>query len=336
MCLKRNARFMETSPGIEKIVKFLSNDLDEAERDSIKAWVNSSKENQFEFDIITHIWASYKKEAKFSINTEHDWKIISARIQKIDAKPIPLWKAVASNGLYRIAAILVIGFATWAIIKPLRLLPSKQIVYVSTQQNELITLEDGSRVWLNQNARLTYPTNFGVQTREVSLEGEAFFDIQKNNKKPFVIHSQNTNTQVLGTSFLVKSKVDSDSISVSVKTGKVLFKSALGEVILTPGEQAYLNKKNYQLNKVNTDLNEMAWHTRELRFDKTNLQDIVRYLRQLYKADIEIDASILKCRFTGFYKDENLEQIIGDIGLALQLKVESNNYKVILHGNGCQ
>ncbi|GHN02457.1 anti-sigma factor [Cytophagales bacterium WSM2-2] len=327
---------MEPSPEIEKIIQFLSNDLDESENKLVRNWINESPENHKEFERIAHLWASYKKEPKFSVNAEADWKSIATRIHLPALNSIPGWKTPQMVWVYRVAATLIFGFAVWTSIL---LFPQqeKQIVYRSNNQNELLILNDSSRVWLNQNSTLIYPAKFGAKKREVILEGEAFFEVQKDEKKPFIIHSQNTSTTVLGTSFLVKSHLKADSIVVLLKTGKVLFESTDTKTILEPGDQVILDKKMNKTHKTVADFNDLAWHTHELRFEKTDLKEVVRCLNRVYGKNIVIESNaILKCRFTGFYKNERLDRIVDDIALALQLTVDQNTNKIILNGNGCQ
>jgi len=327
---------MEPSPEIEKIIRFISNDLGESESQLVRNWINENPEHQKEFERIAHLWASYKKEPDFSVNTDADWKSIATRIQLPSSSPVPLWKTRQMAWVYRVAATLIFGLTVWASIS---LFPQqeKKIVYRSNNQNELLILNDNSRVWLNQNSTLTYPAKFGSKNREVILEGEAFFEVQKDEKKPFIIRSQNTTTTVLGTSFLVKSYPNADSIAVVLKSGKVLFESTDTKTILEPGDQVILDKKMNKTQKTVADYNDLAWHTHEFRFEKTNLKEVVSCLNRVYKKNILIESNtISKCRFTGFYKDESLDRIVDDIALALQLTVDQNTNKIILNGNGCQ
>lgn len=324
------------SPEIEKIVRFLCNDLNEFEQRAVRDWINADRKNQLEFNRIADIWAAYKKEQKINIDVANDWRIILGRIDDTDVKPTSWWTTPTQNWVYRAAAILAIGLTIWAVI-PQRIFSPKELIYSSTKKNDLLLLEDSSRVWLMENSKLTYPERFDGQTREVSLEGEAFFKIRKDAAKPFIIHSQGTTTQVLGTSFLIKSNADADSISVSVVTGKVLFSSGKEELVMSEGDGASLNKRTGQMYQFHADLNDVAWYTRELQFEKTKLEDVVHYLKEVYNTSFQVDAAVLKCRFTGHYKNESLDQILSDIELTFQMTIEYDrpNNKIILHGKGC-
>jgi len=324
------------SPEIEKIVRFLSNDLNEFEQREVRDWINAGRENQLEFNRIADVWAAYKKEQRINLDVANDWRIVLTRIDDADVKHPSWWKTVAQNWVYRAAAILAIGLTIWA-IKPQRFFFPKELIYVSTKKNDLLLLEDSSRVWLTQNSKLKYPAHFDGNTREISLEGVAFFEVRSNPSKPFIIHSQGTTTQVLGTSFLIKSYADADSISVSVVTGKVLFSSGKEELVMIEGDGASLNKRTGHVHQFHADLNEVAWCTRELQFEKTKLEDVVRYLKQVYNTSIQVDAAVLNCRFTGHYKNESLDQILSDIELTFQMTIEYDrlNNKIFLHGKGC-
>jgi len=323
------------SPEIEKIVRFLSNDLSEVEQRAVRDWINASRENQLEFNRIADIWAAYKKDQKVNVDIASDWRVILRRIDA-ELEPSSWWKNASQTWIYRTAAVLLIGLTIWA-IKPLRFFSPVELIYISTQKNDLLLLEDSSRVWLTRNSKLTYPERFVGRTREVMLEGEAFFEVKGNPAKPFIIHTQGTSTQVLGTSFLIKSNADVDSISVSVVTGKVRFTAGQKELIMTEGDGASLNKKTRRMYKFRSDFNDVAWHTHELQFDRTRLENVVRYLKEVYTTNFQVDKALLKCRFTGYYKNEGLDQILGDMELTLQMTIEHDrvNNKIILHGKGC-
>jgi len=328
---------MAHSPGVEKIIRFLSNDLDEPDCQFVRDWIKENPEHQAEFDRIADLWASYKKKAVFSVDIDRDWKALASRIHLETPHTILFSKKTRTIWVYRIAAMLVLGFAIWSIHTLFFTPPDSRNAYHSNSQNEMLLLSDGSKVWLNKNSTLNYPTHFEGKDREVELEGEAFFEIEKNEKHPFIIHSQNTTTKVLGTSFLVKSYPNTDFVKVSVKTGIVLFQSKNSKIKLTPGEEGTFDKQNDRLYKTTADLNDPAWHTHEFRFDKTSLKDVLNYLHQVYGKEIFVTSPlVLKCRFTGSYRDENLDKILNDIALTLQLTINRDNNKITLYGDGCQ
>src|SRR5262245_53378250 len=136
---------MESTPEIEKIVRFLSNELNEEERRHVQRWINESRDHELEFDRIADIWAVYTEEPEVSVDATADWQNIAARLRFV---PIPLWKRPEVLWIYRVAAVLVLGFAIWMIATPPSTVPGDEIVYRSREENELLVLSDSSRIWL--------------------------------------------------------------------------------------------------------------------------------------------------------------------------------------------
>lgn len=320
---------MKYTPSVEKLIRFLSDDLDEIEQKQVRSWINETVANQHEFERVTDVWASYKKEENLNLDVDDQWRRLSKRIERSRSRA----KYLPAPWVYRIAAALFICTAVWYAIS--EHYSTADGVYHAKNKNELFTLGDGSQVWLNEKSTLTYPLKFTDTNRDVTLEGEAFFDIVRDEKRPFIIHCENTNVKVLGTSFLVNSTSSGDSISVVVKTGKVSFQSAAGSVVLAPGEEAIFSKSANRISKADANFNTLAWHTGEIRFSKTSLKEVLICLQQIFKEEIVATDSISNCRFTGYYVKPELATVINDISLALDLKVSRKKNQIILHGNGC-
>ena len=123
--------------------------------------------------------------------------------------------SLVSSVVFGLSAWYMLAFG-WLSTHDVELLTSAS----SRGEKSIITMNDGSRVYLNSSSTLSYPATFPSDKREVFLEGEAFFEVTRNENRPFVIRSGNLTTKVLGTSFNVNA-FDANNISVSVATGKV-------------------------------------------------------------------------------------------------------------------
>ena len=216
----------------------------------------------------------------------------------------------------------------------------------SRGQKLIITMNDGSRVYLNSSSTLSYPATFPSDKREVFLEGEAFFEVIRNENRPFVIHSRNITTRVLGTSFNVNA-FDANNISVSVATGKVQVdiddasgtttSNPSNSVVLLPDQQAIYQKQN-GLTITNIDAERfIAWKNNTLHFEDASLQEVAIVLERWYNVKIGFDdARIKKCRISGQYKDQTLNSVLKSIQYMYKINYEfSEGNKLRLYGKGC-
>lgn len=168
----------------------------------------------------------------------------------------------------------------------------------SKANRSTFTLSDGTTVHLGRGSKLKFPEIFPGNTREVELDGEAYFDVAKNEAKPFIIHAGLIDTKVLGTSFRVRS-FDSSDIEVGVATGKVeVSKNTPGSgsnvlAVLTKGMKVNYSSNKATVAAVNTtELEE--WKTGILSFEATTTADVVKVLQRSYDIDFEFKNPALK------------------------------------------
>lgn len=155
----------------------------------------------------------------------------------------------------------------------------------STDSIKEVVLPDGSRISLNHDSSVKFPKEFPASDRTVEFSGEAFFDITKNSKKPFIIKSNNAEITVLGTSFNVLA-YKKNNITVTVKTGKVkLAKNKTENIVLNPNETGEIN--NNKLGKsTNSDKNYLAWKTKCFTYNGEQLSKVVDDINKVYGANI--------------------------------------------------
>lgn len=206
----------------------------------------------------------------------------------------------------------------------------------TTTTTSRLTLPDGSTVLLNRKSSIRYPGAFTGQTREVTLTGEAFFDITPNKNQPFVIHAQDTDVQVVGTSFGVRAY--DQNVRVSVRTGRVIVRKKQQEIALIPGQQATVDATTDTLRRLlKFDLNTLAYSTKKLEFTNQSLASVVKTLSDYYQTDIGLSASGLQgCRLTARFDNESVETVLGVVAETLQLSVKRTEKGFVLTGEGCQ
>ncbi|MBO9636172.1 MAG: FecR domain-containing protein [Chitinophagaceae bacterium] len=191
-------------------------------------------------------------------------------------------------------------------------------------------LPDSSEVFLAAGSKVHYPASFTGATREIDLEGEAFFDIKPNAGQPFIIHTGNAYTKVLGTSFRI-SFIWNRPLEVAVATGKVAVD--LGNqslTTLTPGHKVtwYAAEQTAITSKV--DANSLTnWRDGELMFDRLSMAQIVEELQNRYKVQIEIiDGSVENNRVSGtFAASKTIDQVLKALAVAGKFRYETDNNK---------
>ena len=192
-----------------------------------------------------------------------------------------------------------------------------------------LTLGDGTRVWLNAESEIRYPVEFTDAKRVVYVDGEAYFEVTKDEAKPFVVMSSQAQVTVLGTSFNFRSYPEEDEVVITLESGSVSMysKTEQQEILLEPGEQGTLNKESGRLSKqeVETYLYS-AWKDGRFVFRDTRLEELFNILSRWYDLQVfYLNQDAKDIRFTGdIDKTENFESI---------LKIIENNERVIFSVN---
>lgn len=181
------------------------------------------------------------------------------------------------------------------------------------------TLEDGSMIYLSGSASLEYPTRFADNKREVTLSGDAYFDISKDRKKPFVINTEKATIQVLGTAFNIK---DKEPFSISVKHGevKVTEKENGKFVFVKAGETAMLQAGNLYTMQT-SDIEQFSKYFNSIHFKDQRLEDIARVLNTYSDSiHIEVAPQVKDRLITMSFSDETKSDIVKYICIALNIE----------------
>jgi ferric-dicitrate binding protein FerR (iron transport regulator) len=162
------------------------------------------------------------------------------------------------------------------------------------EKNILVSLPDGSKVYLNRNSEFSYRGNFGKLGRDVKLTGEAFFEISPDKSKPFIIDAGNAKVKVVGTSFNVITNNKESAVEVFVKTGKVLVSDNSGSqtLQLDPGYVGTVSSK-VAVKTVNNNPNYLSWKTGYLDYSGQKLSIVFSDLKRVYNMDIVADDSLI-------------------------------------------
>ncbi len=309
----------------------------------LNQWIVESTENQDIVDKTKLVWRlSQSKKNDYEPDVDKGLSRLKNRIQedkgakRIQMRPnrLSLWKYVAA------AAILLIFGLYWFNSAPQTATTMVQLATIEGEKS-VIELNDGTKVFLNENSELSYPDQFGNE-RVVNLKGEAFFEVAKDAAHPFIIKTSSSKVTVLGTSFNVRSYLDEKETTVSVRSGKVRFEpnNSQQNWDLTANEKVRYDFENQRFNKdTDESANDWSWHSGQLVFRNQLLKEVIPALEKHYDVKVSLtNTDILKCRtYTGSFKTDEVANVLEAITVALNLRIKQTaEASYILAGGECK
>jgi transmembrane sensor len=332
---------------VELLEKYIKGECTQAEETLVKQWYASF---EHEPDGISDISFAEEEELQESLYQKILSSIDEAGNEtEATIKPITRntgkWYKLAGAA----AVILIAGIVTSLYTSKTKKTSSsfapdleKQIVVVTNNSGQIYKsiLPDNSSVWLSPHAQLRFPKKFAVASRNVSMQGECFFEISKNPKRPFIINSNAMITKVWGTSFLVRDNAKSNQADVLVLTGKVSVaikanhivsaKLEKGEVMLYPHEKVICLVAQHVL-KTQQAVNEPAlqiWNRVNLSFDNKPLSEIIPVLNTTYHVHIragsaKISHYVLTADLASFNLADVLEALKKTLNVNYRIKKDS-------------
>jgi ferric-dicitrate binding protein FerR (iron transport regulator) len=195
-----------------------------------------------------------------------------------------------------------------------------------------IGLADGSSVTLNYKSQLNLADDFGNESRRVSLQGEAFFNVQSDKVKPFVIAVGDHEVMVVGTSFNVNNT--DKRVEVTVCSGKVRLKSGNQFLMLEAGEKGLISPTG-KLSVMQWDANDFAWYSGTLVIKDKSLQEVATMLSKLFNKTVEVSPSVASCTLSAKIKYETIDDILVIIKETLGVEWKHDSDKIYVYGKGC-
>lgn len=307
--------------------------------------LNFRQDDHFELKI-SNLKDRIDKEIDMGIRNEDPIPTIADRITR-KRKP---WKIIGIAASVGIIAISLLWYLRDDFVaETTTFLPGVANIRkdVTTQDNPkgkrtIISLEDGTKVWLNAESTLEYPETFANKPfREVHLVGEAFFDVQENVSQPFIVHTSDINIKVLGTSFNVKSYKEDRNIETTLVHGKVTIESSnekTKHVTLLPNQKAIFEKESKNIvleNQVNTEIS-TAWKEGNLIFEGRPLHEIIGELERWYNVTILVkDKASLKCHYSAKINNKTLEEVLELFRVTDGIEYQIDGKKVTIAGTLC-
>jgi len=207
----------------------------------------------------------------------------------------------------------------------------------------MVLLPDGTRAFLNAGSTLEYARDFiHHPAREVTLEGEAFFEVAENLQKRFVVNMKTVNISALAASFNVRAYLDEPSYEIVLVTGKVTVESKihpLNQLAMLPNQQVIFDKESEAIlldNEVNTEIF-TAWRNGDLIFENESFGKIKAALERWYAIQIEVeDKAALECHFSARFNNKTIKEVLDMMKTSDELNFEIKKDRVVIHGRLCE
>ncbi|MDR1341109.1 MAG: FecR family protein [Prevotellaceae bacterium] len=324
---------------IDILITFcLSGKPDKESLAALKSWSMGSDANRAYVRNQLEIWFSSGVSGDATtFNKDKAFDLFKQRIAKHEAQShntrrFP-WKIV-----YRIAVVALILLLPLATYRQgqetVKQTFADMVVEVPMGARTKLYLPDGTLVWLNAGSKITYSQGFGVDDRILTLEGEGYFEVTRNEKNPFEVKTKDIDLTVLGTKFNFKNYPDDEEVTVSLMDGKVALRKTSSKLFLEPDEKMVLNKSTGKMTKSKTKVEYAnAWANDELFFDEELMEDIAKQLMRCYDEKIEVADSLRHKRFYGSFKivGNSIGEVLGIIASTNRMKYRHENGKYILY-----
>ena len=334
---------------INLIYKKLSGELSAAEGKDLDRWLEEAKENRETFESISVAWTvSADLKPNISVDLDQEFAVLDQRIsadEKSDQESTqvkslnPTARKSSNATLWRIAAGLIFLVAGYFFTQNALGAKAQLVEVKSMDAIKQLTLPDGSQVSLNKNSSVSYDKKFSGQERVVFLNGEAFFDVQHNPERPFLVKFNEQVVEVVGTSFNIKSNADQSTVALvsgevnwSDKSSKKAFKLLPGMVVtknLTSGMVELKKDAGYNFD---------YWQDQQINFEEMPLKNVMMDLERIFDIQIsDLPANLSDCRFTSSFENASLATILETLSTVFGIEITRINSKTYqLKGGDCQ
>jgi transmembrane sensor len=324
--------------------KWLNGDIEPAEKAAFEQWYNEAAPNAAN-------WGIGEPEAdikKRIFNKLQDGiRAAPEDLPSIQKSTVGLWKIAA------VAALAIVALGLYFLTGKEANLPSRnnspelvnaepKILDQTTAYTRHLSLPDGSTVVLKANSKLDYAGSFNGKSREVILVGEAYFDVKHDASHPFIIHTGDIKTTVLGTAFNINANAAQKKIIIAVTRGKVKVENNTRLIaVLKPNEQVICNiqSASEEQQPVNAESVVFDWTKQDMVFEDLSFKDIVQLLNRRYGVNISfqnkaMESCTIKAFFSGIESLDKVLDVLCIISNSTYTMADNKNY--IINGKGCE
>jgi len=281
--------------------RYLENKCSRQELEEFFSYVRASGHDEVLRSLIKKVYENTEQVPSIQTYINEHGTLILTDKAVIPDVPVPKTRSRRPLAVALLVLLIAAGPLLWLVRTPDNHHPApvaSALAKRTTERSEYkyLLLPDSTQVWLNASSTLEFPEHFGTDKREVTLSGEAYFDVRHSEKTPFIIYSGKISTTVLGTSFNIKAYPDRQDIIVSVSTGKVKVSyNNVSLATLVKGQQVKFNSRlNTMEEKKIAPAEVAAWQQGNMSYDDEAFEDIVADLERLYNAKIRIDNDAIR------------------------------------------
>lgn len=337
--MKASATYYE-----ELITTYLAGEATPDEIAELSVWITKDEANLAVFESFYQAWLVTGKEViGTTLDIDREWKEVEQKLSESASDDTLKSTAPRSGRMINLRAGWISAAAIALlvlVIGAVYLLGSSGVKTITAELGKLeTTLPDGSRVTLLQGSSIEYPESFSSGTREVTLNGEAYFSVTHNASQPFIVSGGDARIRVLGTQFNVSTR-DGNKISVVLTSGSVslYFKDdEQNNRILNPGEKGTMDAATGAIvTSPNDDPNYNAWVTGRLEFNNTGVETVCRTLEKVYNRKIDLQLQNPEnCTLTATFEGQTIESVLSVIAATLDLTVTTKDGVIQISGSGC-
>ncbi len=331
--------------------KLFSYEYSEKELQQLLDNLNTEDEKQHFFAEAMRLWsASKESKSQLPVDSEKSFGQVLSKIKQAEEnnklKPAIVFKKIAGHlniqWFIKIAAVFILGTLLFVAGRSLLHSPNRKgeicvTVKVPLGTKQIIVLPDNTKVWINAGSTLNYPKHFGT-LRTVHLTGEAYFEVTKDARHPFIVSTPLMNVKVLGTGFDVSAYPGDNQVKTTLVHGKVLVyqvnKDGLvkEKAILLPGEQSVFRVagKTFSVKKVNTK-NYTAWRNGKLTFKDTPLPEVIKQIDRWYNVKIFVyDKVIEHFDYTVQFDNDSLDCVLKVLQEITPIRITRSGRKIFV------
>lgn len=297
------------------LFRYMNHELSEEEYIEVEEWINASEENRkiaeacYELSLAVNSLNIIKRSAPQKALAK-----VNRRLKEKQFRQVYLF-------IQKAAVVLLLPLLCLCGYLLLQSEEETPVFYLEARMTPGMigstVLPDGTKVWLNSSSYLKYPNTFAGQTREVTLDGEAYFKVNKNTGKTFIVHTGNASVKVLGTEFNIDAYSSNGFITTTLVNGSIEFNypnagNRSDSVMLKPEEQVYFDKKNSQTEVRKAYVpKDVAWKNGQIVLKDTPLSDILWILSKRFNVEFTVrNPAFYKYSFTGVFTNQQIERVL--------------------------
>ena len=321
---------------IELLHRLIAGTTTEEENRQLMEWFRQCASKEEFFMLFETAWKESPDEMPRDVQ-ERMYRRLSRELDEKKTKTILLrsrfsWKVWPQIAVACI--IIVLGLVNYRMNDKQKQLSTQNFTVLAEKgQRAFITLPDSTKVWLNSDTKISYPADYGLKERNVTLVGEAYFEVAKNPDKRFIVEAKGMQVEALGTSFNVNAYQNDNKIIASLFSGSVRVSYDRHVAILKPHESVKVDLLNRSFSRYKDESMQNIAHRKknEITFDGESLEEITHIMSRLYNTTICIEEEKLKkvC-YIGTIRNNNLENFIDIINLTTPVVYENKGDTVFL------